>query len=50
MRLLLGLIIGLLLGGLLAVLLASQISGARRDDLEIFGRDDRAPTPSGAAP
>ena len=48
MRLVLGFLIGLLLGGLLALLLASQMAGARRDDLEIFGRDEPMPSSAGS--
>jgi hypothetical protein len=45
MRFVLGLLFGLLLGGLLAILLAAQMASAEPDDAEIFGLDDRAPTP-----
>jgi hypothetical protein len=45
MRLLFGLLFGLLLGALLAALLAAQTAPRRRDEVEVFGLDERRPAP-----
>lgn len=47
MRFIFGLLFGLLLGGIVALLLAAQSAGAEPDDIEIFGIDDRTPSPAG---
>ena len=45
MRFLFGLLFGLLLGGLLAALLAAQNAPGQRDEVEVFGFDERRPAP-----
>lgn len=45
MRFLLGLLFGLFLGALLAALLAAQDMSGKRDEVGVFGFDDRRPAP-----
>ncbi len=49
MRFIFGVFFGLLLGALVAMLLAAQNAGGEPDDAAIFGTDDGAPAPAGAA-